>query len=142
MSGTAQNENDAAKLAGCALRLAFSFAIVVWGACFFSLRFIVPKFRAVFAEMKVTLPGPTELVLLLSGPAGLVLALLVALALVLAWQRKNARLALGIGLAGLLFGVVAMGCIYLPLAKMEEALRKDRPAPTKPAEAAPERKGP
>ena len=111
--------SDAAKLAGCTLRLALAFAIVVWIGCFYGLWFVVPKFHAIFLELGVPLPGPTEAVLLLSGPASAVLGLLVGLALVLAWRRRSARLALGVGFAGLLFGLVAAGCLGLPMADVQ-----------------------
>lgn len=108
------------------LALCFGIAATLtWSALLFAYLFVVPKYQAIFAELKVDLPLPTKLALALANPTVLaVAALVVVLALVVMFVTKNKSIALAMLAVGLLGSAITYGAIHLPITKVKEALDK------------------
>jgi len=101
--------------------------VLAWGAFAFWLVFIGPKFVEIFRQLQVELPAPTALTLTLIQ-ANILIAPLVLITAVLCawfvWSRRATRLGLYLLLAGIVSTVIAHGSMAMPIAKIQEALKR------------------
>ncbi|MBI3828656.1 MAG: hypothetical protein HY291_04015 [Planctomycetes bacterium] len=109
-----------------ALRLACMLGVFFWGVFAFGIAFLAPRFIPIFEQLKVDLPAPTQLVLALARMGEVSAVVALGAAGVAAWwamSRRALRLGVYLVVSGVLAVMFSAGAIYLPLYKIEHALR-------------------
>lgn len=127
MSATENNSNSSAGKNDPWVVLLCAAGLCCWILFAFGILLVVPQFFGIFDGLKVDLPAPTNLVLGLArnGPisAAAVVAVSAGVAY-LAYVRKIRRLGWYLLVSGLLAVVLSAGAIYLPLYKIDHALKR------------------
>jgi type II secretory pathway component PulF len=101
--------------------------VFFWGVFAFGVAFLVPRFVPLFDQLKVDLPAPTQLVLALGRMGEVSAVVALGAAGFAAWwsmTRRVRRLAVYLAVSGVLAVIFSTGAIYLPLEKIDHALKK------------------